>query len=342
MARLGFAVLGAGRIGALHAWHLATSVRGAELVALVDPDLPRARQVLTECGRERDSYATDKLEQVLADPRVGAVLIASPTDLHAPHLEAAARAGKPILCEKPVSLDLAAASRALRLVEESAVPMQIAFQRRYDPGFALAHRRLQAGEIGKLEMFRSVTCDPSPAPLSYLQVSGGIFCDMTIHDIDLALFYGGPIEEVTATGAALIVPELKAIGDVDTAVLSLRFASGAIGVLQSWRRAVYGYEIRAELYGSAGKLVIADDPATTVRRYDATGGHHDFPQQFLDRFKEAYREEVQAFVDALSAGRAPSPGPSDALASLTVGLAAMRSLHEHRPVAVSEIGVATR
>ncbi len=338
MKKLSFAVLGAGRIGALHIANLASRVKGARVVAIADPDLQRARAVLEEVGFDSNlPDVTDNVEQVLKDERVDAVLIASPTDQHAAHLVAAARAGKAILCEKPVSLDLKLASDSLAEVKKAGVPMQIAFQRRYDPGYAAAHAAFKAGRIGTLEMFRSVTCDPAPAPLSYLEVSGGIFCDMTIHDIDLALFYGGEVESVTATGAVRIVPELEKLGDVDTAILSLRFKSGALGVLRSWRRAVYGYEASCELYGSRGKLVVPDGRATGVQTFAQAGVVEDYPDGFLSRFQTAYLLEVQAFVDAVLNGRAPSPGPDDALASLRVALAATRSLREGRTVAVAEV-----
>jgi myo-inositol 2-dehydrogenase/D-chiro-inositol 1-dehydrogenase len=331
-------VLGVGRIGALHAANLTGSIQGARLVALVDPDLIRARSVLEGCGVESElPWVTDDLDLVLKDGSVDAVLIASPTDQHAEHLVRIAQAGKAILCEKPVSLDLGKATAAIEAVKAAGVPMQIAFQRRYDPSYWAASQALKHGDIGALEMFRSVTCDPSPAPMSYLQGSGGIFCDMTIHDIDLALFYGGEVEEVTATGAVRIVPELAAIGDVDTAVLALRYKSGALGVLQSWRRAVYGYEASCELYGSKGKLVVQDGRATGLTRFNDRGACEDYPSGFISRFREAYRLEVQAFVDALLHRREPSPGPDDALASLRVALAATRSLREGRTVKVAEV-----
>jgi myo-inositol 2-dehydrogenase/D-chiro-inositol 1-dehydrogenase len=160
---------------------------------------------------------------------------------------------------------------------------------------------------------------------------------MSIHDIDLALFYGGDVEEVTATGAIRIVPELSALGDVDTAVLSLRYKSGALGVIQSWRRAVYGYEASCELYGSKGKLVVPDGRATGLQHFSAAGVTEDYAEGFLSRFRAAYRHEVQAFVDALADGRSPSPGPDDALASLQVALAATRSLREKRTVRIAEV-----
>lgn len=321
---IGFAVIGAGRIGALHAAHLARRIEGARLVAVMDADVARA-QAAAVAG-----YATDDYHKVLADPEVQAILIASPTDRHAPQIIAAAAAGKAIFCEKPVSLDLARAAEAIEAVRK--VPFQIGFQRRYDAGFAAARSQLES--IGRLEMFRSVTCDPEPAPFSYLRGSGGIYLDMAIHDIDVARFYGGDVVEVSATGATLIVPELETVPDVDTSVLTLRFASGAVGVIQNSRRAVYGYEIRTELWGSQGKLVIEEEQATPLRRYDAAGIHSDFHGWFVKRFRQAYVDEVQAFADAVRSGKTPSPGPEDALQSLRIAVAATRSLRTAQPVKV--------
>ncbi|MEW6278471.1 MAG: inositol 2-dehydrogenase [Candidatus Eremiobacterota bacterium] len=325
----GIAVVGAGRIGELHARHLAGSIPGAELVCVVDPDLSRAGSVA--CGRP--AFAT--LDEALKLAGVGAVVIASPTDLHAAQIEQAARAGKAIFCEKPVGLELARSSQALEAARD--VPFQIGFQRRYDPTFSAAHKALQAGEIGKLEMLRSLTCDPAPPPREYLAVSGGIFRDMAIHDIDVARFFGGDVAEVTALGGCLVDPSLRELGDVDTAILTLRFASGALGVLQAWRRAAYGYDIRAELMGSLGKLVLEQEAPIALRSYTSGGVSSGFYDGFLARFREAYRLELCAFVEAVEAGRSPSPGPDDAVQSLRVALAAGLSLQEGRTVRLEEV-----
>lgn len=325
---VGFAVIGAGRIGALHAETL-FSLPKARLVAVVDPDREAALRVA------EDRLAATTIDAAFKNPEVDAVVIASPTDLHAEHIIAAARAGKAIFCEKPVSLDLARAEEAMRVVEETQVPFQVGFQRRFDPGFATAKRRLDS--IGRLEMLRMQSCDPRPASFEYLKSSGGIFCDMTIHDIDLARFFGGDIVEVTAIGSRFVVPELEQTDDVDTAILTLRFASGALGVIQNSRRAVYGYDIRTELFGEKGKLVVEQEQATALYVYDAAGVHRDYATWFIDRFRTAYVGELGAFVAAVREGRTPSPGASDAIESLRVALAATRSLREGRAVKVDEV-----
>lgn len=324
MSRLGIAVIGAGRIGELHARHLLGSVNGAELVCLVDPERPRAERIAG--GRP----VFDRLEQALELREVQAVVIASPTDLHARQIELAAAAGKAIFCEKPIGLELARSEQALEAAR--AVPFQIGFQRRYDPSFSAAHQSLRDGRIGKLEMLRSLTSDPAPPPLDYLKVSGGIFRDMAIHDIDVARFFGGEIVEVTAVGACLVDERIRELEDVDTAAVTLRFESGALGVLQAWRRAVYGYDIRAELMGSLGKLVVDEESPLALRTFTSGGVESGFYDGFLSRFRQAYRLELQAFVRSVLAGEAPSPGPHDAMQALRVALACGESMRTGRTV----------
>lgn len=329
---VGFAVIGAGRIGALHARHLAGAVAGARLVRVVDPDL-----VAAERAAVGGAGFGDALGDALADPAVDAVLIASPTSEHAAQLEAAAAASKAILCEKPVANDLAVTARAMGVVARAGVPFQIGFNRRFDPAYAEVARAVRAGEVGKVELFRSQSSDPGPAPEAYIASSSGFFRDSVIHDIDTARFVAGEVERVTALGRVLVDPVYAKYGDVDTSVITLEFASGALGVLMNSRRTVYGHDLRVEVHGELGKLVAEDERATKVWRYGPGGPRGDYYHHFLDRFREAYRLEVQAFVDAVLAGRPPTPGPVDAVESLRVADAAVRSLHEGRPVAVVEV-----
>jgi myo-inositol 2-dehydrogenase/D-chiro-inositol 1-dehydrogenase len=329
---LRFAVIGAGRIGALHAAHLAGSVRGAELSAVVDTNLDAARRTAV-----RDAYATADLGQVLADERVDALLIASPTPLHASQIAAAARAGKAIFSEKPVALDVAETRAAMDTVEAAGVPFQIGFQRRYDPGFVRARALIESGAVGRIEMFRALACDPEPASLEYLRTSGGIYKDMAIHDFDVARFLCGEVAEVSALGASLVDPRIGDLGDADTSVLTLRFQSGALGVIQNSRRAIYGYDIRTEVQGERGKVVVENERATPVWTYSKDGVAGDYYHWFIDRFREAYRLELQAFVETVRAGAKPTPGPVDALESLRVAEAATRSFRSGRPVRLTEI-----
>ena len=332
-APLGFAVIGAGRIGALHARHLAGAVEGATLTLVADVDESAARAAAVAGA----ASVTD-VADALAHPRVDAVVIASPTSAHAEQLREAARAGKAIFCEKPVADDLDQTVAAMDVVERAGVPFQIGFNRRFDPAYeALAHA-VHHGELGKVELFRSQSTDPRPAPEAYIASSAGFFRDSVIHDLDTARFVAGEVERVTALGRVLVDPVYERYGDVDTSVITLEFASGALGVLMNSRRTVYGHDLRVEVHGERGKLVAEDERATKVWRYDARGFHGDFYDHFLDRFRDAYRRELQAFVDAVLAGRPPTPGASDAIESLRLADAATLSLHEGRKVAVSEVG----
>ena len=329
---LGFAVIGAGRIGQLHARHLAWSVGGAHLACVMDAD-PEAARRAAYAGAD----ALDDFEAALAHPRVDAVVIASPTGFHAEQIGAAARAGKSVFCEKPVALTVKETVAALRAVEEAGVPFQIGFNRRFDPGYAEVARAVKAGEIGKVELFRSQSSDPPPVATEYLATSAGYYRDSVIHDIDTARFVVGEIERVTTLGRVLVDPAFAEYDDVDTSVVTLEFATGALGVLLNSRRTVHGYDLRVEVHGERGKLVTEDERATKVWRYDAKGIHGDYYYYFLERFKDAYRIELQGFVDAVLAEQTPMPGAVAAIESLRVAEAAILSLKEGRPVDVAEI-----
>ena len=331
-ASLGFGVLGAGRIGALHARHLAGAVDGAHLVAVMD-----ALQGAAARAAFNNAYATDDAEEIFGDPNIQAVLIASPTPQHAEQIVAAAAAGKAIFCEKPVALDGRESARALSAVENAGVPFQIGFNRRFDPAYAELARAVHAGELGRVEMFRSQSSDPAPSPEAYIAASGGFYRDSVIHDLDMARFVAGSITRVSALGRVLVEPLYEKYGDVDTSIVTLEFESGAIGVLQNTRRTVYGYDLRAEVHGALGKLVAEDERATKLWRYTKAGVQGDFYYFFLERFRDAYRLELQAFVDAVRAERAPSPNAEDATEALRAADAATQSLKEGRPVTLSEI-----
>ena len=329
---LGFGVIGAGRIGALHARNLAGSIDGAHLIAVMDAN-PDAAQRATYGS----AIALQSVDELLTYPGVDAVLIASPTTLHAEQITAAARAGKAIFCEKPVALELQTTQDALNAVKTAGVPFQIGFNRRFDAGFREVARAIHAGELGRPEMFRSQSSDPAPPPESYVATSGGIFIDSVIHDLDVARFMLGDVARVTALGRVLVAPYMEVYGDVDTSILTLEFTSGAIGVIQNSRRTVHGYDLRVEVHGERGKLVTEAERATPVWKYGEAGIQGDYVYYFLERFRDAYRAEVQAFVDAVKAGEKPTPGAEDAVEALRLALAATQSLKEKRPVEVSEI-----
>ncbi|MBX3142565.1 MAG: inositol 2-dehydrogenase [Trueperaceae bacterium] len=330
---MGFAVVGAGRIGALHARHLLGAVEGARLVMVVDIDEAAARRAgggVVSVGRD--------ISDALSDARVDAVVIASPTDKHVEQVQAVAAAGKAVFCEKPVAKTLADTRRALESVAAAGVPFQIGFHRRFDPAYAAVARAVAAGELGGVELFRSQSTDPAPPPEEYVAVSGGFYRDSVVHDLDAARFIAGEVTHVTALGRVLVDDRFKRQNDVDTSVVTLEFESGALGVVMNSRRTDYGHDLRIEVHGSVGKLVAEDERATKVWRYDKAGFHADFFGHFLTRFRDAYRLEMEAFTSALRSGKSPAPGPRDAIESLRLAEAAQASLESGGRVAVAEIG----
>lgn len=331
-APIRFAILGAGRMGLEHGQAL-VGLPEAQVVAVADP-VKAAAQKVARLTRAPRTYA-DPLDAI-HDPEVQAVIIVTPTSTHAALIEAAARAGKAIFCEKPVAADLAETERVMKIVGETGVPFQIGFQRRFDTGFAQAKERILAGELGTIEQFAATGRDPAPPPLEYLKVSGGIFLDQAIHDLDIARFLVGEVEEVLAIGDAKVDPAIAEMGDADTTTVLLRFANGAQGVVQNSRRAVYGYDVRTEVFGSGGKFVLDATPKTPLLSY-ADGVKMDHYHFFMDRFRDAYRAEIAAFVASLRAGTPPQPGAFDAAESLRLALACTRSLKEGRAVKVADV-----
>ena len=318
---IGFGVLGAGRIGRRHARNVAAAIDHAHLVSVYD-----ASQAAAQEAAFGSAEVAPSVDALLARSDVDAVIIASPTPLHVEQIEAAAQAGKAIFCEKPISLAYAETVRALDTVKRCGVPFQLGFNRRFDPGIAALADGVRAGSIGAPELFRSLSSDPAPPPEAYVAVSGGLFLDSAIHDFDLARWLLGDVKRVTAVGRVLVEPYFKDHQDVDTSVVTLEFESGALGVVQNSRRTRYGYEVRVEVLGSEGKMVAEDAIDPKAWRFDASGVHAQHVHYFLERFEVAYQREVQAFVDSMLAGEAPSPGPQDALASLEIALAARESV----------------
>jgi inositol 2-dehydrogenase len=331
--RLPVALIGAGRLGAGHARILA-ALPSARLVLIADPR-PEVQAVGASLGA---SVVPEPLAAVHS-PDVAAVVIATPTATHAALIEAAAGAGKAILCEKPVALNVPTTEGALAAVRRAGVPLQIGFQRRYDPGYQEARRRIAAGEVGEVHLFRAVSHDPYPPPEGYIAGSGGQFVDMTIHDLDLARFLtADEVGEVSAMGAVLGTqgPAFQRAGDWDTTVLNLRFAGGALGSIVNSRQAGYGYDVHTEVLGSRGALKVGYERHTPLTRYGPDGARHDYVPYFPQRFAEAYRAEIEAFVGAVLEGRPVTPNGEDGLAALRVALAATDSARRGgAPVAVA-------
>ncbi|HQV68935.1 MAG TPA: inositol 2-dehydrogenase [Thermoflexales bacterium] len=324
------AFIGAGRMGMTHVRNLAT-LTGVKVSVVADVNLETAKAAQALARAER---ASDDIPGAITAKDVDAVVIATPTGTHAALIEAAVRAGKPVWCEKPIALDLDETTRVVDVIRQTSVPVQLGFMRRFDPGYAAAKRKIESGEIGRVERFRAISCDFTPPPLSFIKGSGGIFVDMLVHDFDLARFLVGEVDEVSAWGAALVDPGFAEAGDVDSAVAMLRFKNGALGVIEGSRRTTWGYDIRTEIAGSKGKLIVEGFPKTPLVHERNLGMESDHFVSFPDRFDAAYKAELQAFFDCIRAGKTPTPGPDDALESLRVALAATRSLKEGRPVKV--------
>ncbi|MHB1305236.1 MAG: inositol 2-dehydrogenase [Acidiphilium sp.] len=328
MSRLNIAMIGAGRIGQVHAANI-----------LVRPDcrLATVSDAVDEAARslaQRSGARVVSAEAAIADPATDAVMICASTDVHAELIEGAARARKPVFCEKPVDLDAGRIATCLDVVRGNDIPLMIGFNRRFDPSFRDLKRRLDAGRIGSIELVSIVSKDPAPPPAAYIARSGGLFRDMMIHDFDMARFLLG--EEpvlVQAQGSCLVDSEIGALGDVDTAIVMMRTASGRLVSIANSRRATYGYDQRIEVHGSAGMLAAGNQTETSVVEA-RTEGYVTDPALpfFLERYAAAYRAELDAFIEAIRSGRQPSPGGKDGLAAQHLADAATESASTGRIV----------
>jgi len=320
---VGIAVLGCGRIGRIHAGNLARHSR-AKLVSVFDVAGDAARQTATELGVQR----AQSLDEVWADREVTAVVIATPTDTHVPLITAAVKAGKAIFCEKPIDVDLERARACGRDIAPHRPRLMMGFNRRFDPSFRALGERLHRGEIGRLELAVITSRDPAPPPLAYIKSSGGLLRDMTIHDFDMARHLAGEISQIQAFGANLVDPRIARLGDIDTCTVSMRAKSGALLQINNSRRCVYGYDQRIEVFGASGMLQAANRRATSVEHSGEkyTGARDPALNFFLERYAEAYRAELDAFVSAVEQGRPMSPDFSDGLEALRLAVCAEESL----------------
>jgi myo-inositol 2-dehydrogenase / D-chiro-inositol 1-dehydrogenase len=319
---VGVAVLGCGRIGRVHARNVARNPR-ARLVMVFDVAGAAAQQTATELGVK----AARSLEEVLSDHSVQAVLIATPTDTHVPLITAAVKARKVVLCEKPVDLDPERARACWNEIARHDPKVMIGFNRRFDPSFRSLHERLRSGEIGPLELAVITSRDPAPPPPSYIKSSGGLMRDMSIHDFDMARYLAGDIAQLHAFAANLVDVEIGKLGDIDTCVLSLRARSGALIQINNSRRCVYGYDQRIEAFGAGGMLQAGNQYPTSVESWSAarTGARDAALNFFIERYREAYEAELDAFISCVEEGRAMSPDFSDGLKALELAVAAERS-----------------
>ncbi len=334
--KLRFAVFGVGRIGKIHAENLARRIPQAQLVAVTDV-LPEA--LATEAARLNVPHAFEDYRRALELPEVDAVAICTPTDTHYRIILEAASAGKHIFCEKPLELELQKIREINDHVRKCGVQLMVAFNRRFDPNFSKVRELVSSGKVGVPHVLRITSRDPAPPPETYIRSSGGLFLDMTIHDFDMARYLvGDEVTEVYARAAVLVDPVFERAGDWDTAVITLSFAGGALGVIDNSRKAVYGYDQRVEVFGSEGMVTVRNNTPDTHIHFDRSGVHSALPLHFfMERYTESYLREMQAFVDAVLAGRPVPVSGADGLAAVEIALAAARSARENRPVRIAEV-----
>jgi len=330
-------IVGSGRIGQVHARSIAYEIPGATIKTVADPYMTdEAAELMKSLGAE---IITEDYKVVINDPDIEAVFICSPTDTHSTISQEACLAGKHVFCEKPVDLNIDKIKETLRVVKKSGVIYQVGFNRRFDHNFASVKAAIVDGKIGDVHVLKITSRDPEPPPVSYVKVSGGIFYDMIVHDFDMARFLtGSEVVEVFASAAVRIDEGIGDAGDYDTAVVTLKFENGAIGVIDASRKAVYGYDQRVEVFGSKGSVSIGNDTVSTTVVSNADGVTAEKPKYFfLERYMSAFSEEKIQFFNAIKNGEKPPVGGDDGLIAVVIAEAAKRSVAENRPVKISEI-----
>jgi myo-inositol 2-dehydrogenase/D-chiro-inositol 1-dehydrogenase len=328
MAKLG--LIGCGRIGRLHARNLMHRVPGARLLIVADSNPQAAREVASELGVEH----TSDYREVLARELDG-VLVCTSTETHRQIVLEACEAGKHVFCEKPLARTPEEVEEMLRAVRRAGVKLQVGFNRRFDPNFSALRKELASGALGKPLLLKITSRDPDFPSFDYLRVSGGIWVDMIIHDFDMARYLMGEVEELYSTGSVLLEPRLRELGDLDTVITVLRFRSGALGVIDNCRRAVYGYDQRVEVLGEKGVVEVPNPlPVENIRR-DGEGSHLSKLYYFFpERYEASFVEEMRAFVKCLDEGGEPPVSGEDGRMALLLALSAQRSFREGRPVKV--------
>jgi scyllo-inositol 2-dehydrogenase (NAD+) len=343
---IGVGLIGGGRMGKVFANTLAFAVSEVNLVAIADIDERAAEDA---AGRFHAPSWFGDYRRVLDRPDIQAVVIATPTGTHREIIKAAAAAGKHIFTEKPLAQDLAGCDDAIAAVERAAksagIKFQVGFMRRFDPAYAMAMTKIKEGLIGRPVMFKATSRDPRRTSLEFArrENSGGMILDMGVHDFDLARWLmGSEVERVQTEGSCAVYPELKDVGDIDNAVINLRFCNGGIGNIDLSRNAVYGYDIRTEVLGSEGGLMIGKLQQTSTLMMTSGGVTHDTVPYFMERFGEAYAEEIRSFVRCIVEDRRPEVSGQDARAATAIGIAATLSLDEGRPVLLNEVAASPR
>lgn len=337
MAKVRIGVLGLGRMGQVYAYHTARQIEDAELVAIADP----RKEVSDAFAANVSGVAVySDFRDLLAQPDIQGIIVATPTSTHHDVVIAAAEAGKAIFCEKPTALSLGATDEMIAATQKAGVMFQVGFMRRFDDGYAEAKKQLDAGAIGLPTAIRSIGRDAGRTSLEFANpaVSGGLILDMGIHDFDLLRWYmGAEVERVYTEVANLVYPELQTVGDVDYAMINLRFESGALGNVEVSRDAVYGYDIQTEIIGSTGTLKVGYLQHTPVVMVTKAGVTHDIVPHFPQRFGKAYTRQIEHFIDCLVHDKAPMITAEDARKALQIGVAATRSQHEERVVYMRDV-----
>jgi myo-inositol 2-dehydrogenase/D-chiro-inositol 1-dehydrogenase len=329
-------VIGAGRIGKIHAENLATRIPGVEVAAIADVNRTAAEETAARLHIEK---ACADYQDILGDKSIDAVAICSSTDTHSRLIMEVAAAGKHIFCEKPIDHDLARIDQALTSAKNAGVRLQIGFNRRFDPNFRKVRELVMAGKIGKPHLLRITSRDPAPPSPEYAKVSGGMFLDMTIHDFDMARYIvGSNVTEVYAAAGVLVDPRIGEAGDVDTALITLYFENGAIGTLDNSRQAVYGYDQRVEVFGSGGMVAVANNTPDTHVYSNGEGVQSAKPLYFfLERYTDSFINELKEFIKSIQEGTETPVTGMDGRIPVVMALAAKKSYLEHRPVKLSEI-----
>ncbi len=330
-------IIGAGRIGRVHSESITKYVKGAEIKAISDVRVTEELESWAKAMGILNVY--QDYQQILQDPEIDAVLVCSSTNTHAQISIEAAQAGKHVFCEKPVDANPEKIRQVLTAVEKAKVKFQVGFNRRFDHNFKAIRDRVVAGDIGEPHIIRVTSRDPEAPPVEYVKVSGGLFFDMTIHDFDMIRYLSGSeVDEVYAIGAVLVDPEIGKAGDIDTAVITLKLKNGAIGIIENSRRAVYGYDQRAEAFGSKGAVKTANDTESTAVYFSASGVVSEKPKYFfLERYMQSFASEVSCFIDAIINDKPTLVNGNDGLQPVLIALAAKKSLDEGRPVKLSEV-----
>ncbi|MHA1292485.1 MAG: inositol 2-dehydrogenase [Promethearchaeota archaeon] len=332
-------VIGAGRIGKIHIKNLLHSIPDVSLKVVADVNIDdKLKQWAKDIGIPK---LITNADEIFSDSEIDIVVIASSTDTHANFIQKAAKAKKHIFCEKPIDTNINRIKETLKILKEQDVKLMVGFNRRFDRNFRKVHDAVISGQIGKPHIVKITARDPAPPPINYIKISGGIFLDMTIHDWDMARFQAcSEVEEVYASGAVLIDPEIEKAGDIDTAVAILKFKNGALGIIDNSRQAVYGYDQRVEVFGSKGCAIADNEPSNTVSIYTAESTNKDnIPYFFLERYINSYAEELTQFIDCLKNNKDPSPDGNDGLQNVLIAIAAQKSFKENRPVKIDEVNL---